>query len=75
MYWTYILQCCDGSFYAGSTGDLAVRLQIHSSGNGPNFTASRLPVQLVFSEEQPTLEAAIKRERQIKRWSHAKKLH
>ena len=73
MYMTYILQCCDGSFYVGSTGDLEDRLQVHNSGDGPTFTAKRLPVRLVYSEEHPTLEAAVKRERQIKRWSHAKK--
>jgi putative endonuclease len=73
MYWIYVLQCRDGSFYVGSTVDLQDRIHTHNAGNGPAFTAKRLPVQLAYSEEQPSLEAAVKRERQIKRWSRAKK--
>jgi putative endonuclease len=74
MYRTYILQCSDGSFYVGSSVNLQDRVQTHNAGDGPTFTAKRLPVRLVYSEEHPMLEAALKRERQIKRWSHAKKV-
>jgi putative endonuclease len=73
VWWTYILECRDGSFYVGSSGDLAARLQVHQSGNGPAFTATRLPIRLVYSERHASLEAAVKRERQLKRWTHAKK--
>jgi putative endonuclease len=73
MYWTYILECCDGSYYVGSTADLDARFHIHSSGNGPEFTAERLPVRLVHSEGHSSLEAATQRELQLKRWSNAKK--
>jgi putative endonuclease len=73
MWWVYILKCCDGSFYVGSTTDLAVRVSVHQSGKGPTHTAARLPVSLVFSEPHDTLESAVQRERQIKRWTRAKK--
>ncbi len=73
IWWTYILECRDGSFYVGSSGDLAARLQVHQSGNGPAFTATRLPIRLVYSERQSTLQAAVGRERQLKRWSRVKK--
>jgi putative endonuclease len=74
MFWVYILQCRDGSLYVGSTSDLEARLEVHNLGNGPVFTAKRLPVQLVNSENHPKLAAAVKRERQIKRWSRTKKI-
>jgi putative endonuclease len=73
IWWVYILKCCDGSFYVGSTTDLAARIRVHQSGKGPKHTAARLPVSLVFSEQHPTLVSAVKRERQIKRWTRAKK--
>ena len=73
VVFVYILSCCDGSYYVGSTADLAARLDLHQSGRGPDFTAARLPVSLVYKELQPTLQAAVRRERQLKRWSHPKK--
>jgi len=45
----------------------------HNDGFGSAYTAKRRPVTLAFSEEQPTLAAALSRERQIKRWSALKK--
>jgi putative endonuclease len=48
MFFAYILQCADGSYYVGSTRDIAKRLEAHASGNGPVFTASRLPVRLIY---------------------------
>jgi predicted GIY-YIG superfamily endonuclease len=47
VWWNYILKCRDGSFYVGSSGDLEARIQVHESGNGPAYTATRLPIRLV----------------------------
>jgi predicted GIY-YIG superfamily endonuclease len=73
IWWTYILECRDGSFYVGSSADLAARLKVHTSGKGPAYTATRLPIRLVYSEQHATLQTAVDRERQLKRWSRAKK--
>jgi len=73
IWWTYILGCCDGSFYVGSTGNLEARVQVHQSGNGPTYTATRLPIRLVYSETHSTQQAAVAREKQLKGWSRAKK--
>jgi predicted GIY-YIG superfamily endonuclease len=37
------------------------------------FTARRLPVVLVYAEQYATRIDAVKRERQLKRWTRAKK--
>jgi predicted GIY-YIG superfamily endonuclease len=37
------------------------------------FTAKRLPVALVYSEQLPNREMALTRERQLKRWTRRKK--
>ena len=70
---TYILQCADGSYYVGSTSHLDARFRIHCTGQGPQYTALRLPVRLEYHEAHLTLEAAVRRERQLKKWSRAKK--
>jgi putative endonuclease len=70
----YILECCDGSFYTGSTQNIEARLAQHQSGEGAKFTASHLPVKLVYQEEYERIDEAFGREKQIQGWSRAKKL-
>ncbi len=71
--YTYILECCDGTLYVGSTKFLASRTFDHFSGTGCIYTAARLPVKLVYFEIHPHIGIAFKREHQIKKWSRAKK--
>ena len=44
----YILKCSDGSYYVGHTVDLRGRLQAHNAGGAAAWTASRIPVRLVY---------------------------
>jgi len=69
----YILKCSDGSFYVGSTSDVAERERIHNEGHGAAHTAAHGPVRLVYSEAHESWPAARKREAQLKRWTRAKK--
>ncbi len=69
----YIRRCADGSLYVGHTEDLASREQTHNSGRGASHTAAKRPVQMVYAEEHGSIRAAIKRERQLKRWTVKKK--
>jgi len=73
MAWVYILRCGDNTFYVGHTDDVASRLRRHRLGIASNHTALRLPVALAYTEELPTLKAAVQRERQLKHWSADKK--
>ena len=73
MFFVYILECVDGSFYVGQTSDLAQRVKAHNNGTAANFTRERRPVRLVYAENLPSRESAVRRERQLKRWTHAKK--
>jgi predicted GIY-YIG superfamily endonuclease len=57
----------------GYTTNLEVRRQQHEEGRGGSNTSSRLPVRLVYSELCDSQAAALRRERQVKRWTHAKK--
>ncbi len=69
----YILRCADGSYYVGLTEDLQSRENAHNNGRGSKYTFLRRPVKMVYSESCDSLEKAIGRERQLKRWSRTKK--
>ena len=69
----YILRCRDDSVYIGSTTDLESRVLKHNDGSASRFTATRRPVTLVYSEPHATCDGALKRERQLKRWTRKKK--
>lgn len=71
--YTYILRCADGALYVGSTTDLDDRLKRHQSGNGSEYTKLHHPLQLVYKEEYDTYAEAFRRERQLHKWSIAKK--
>ena len=73
MPWVYILRCGDNTFYVGHTDDVASRLHWHRLGPAANHTALRLPIDLAHTEELPTIREAVRRERQLKRWSADKK--
>lgn len=72
-HFVYLLQCADDTFYVGQTTDLQSRESLHNSGQGGSHTAARLPVKLFYSEECDSLFSAMSREKQIKRWTTAKK--
>jgi tRNA/rRNA methyltransferase len=69
----YMLRCADGSYYVGHSEDLTARVEAHRSGLVEGYTSARLPVELVWSQEFTTRDAALAAERQIKGWSRAKK--
>jgi putative endonuclease len=73
-FYVYILQCSDGTFYTGYTGDLQQRLRQHDSGKGAKYTKSHRPQRVMYTELFGTRSAAMKREREIKKLSHQQKL-
>ena len=74
MNYVYMLRCRDGSLYTGWTNDLEKRLKAHNSGVASKYTRTRLPAELVYSEEWESKEAAMSREWHIKRLSREEKL-
>ena len=70
----YMLRCKDGSLYTGWTNDLEHRLAMHNSGRGAKYTRGRGPLELVYSEELPDKEAALRRECAIKKLRRELKL-
>ena len=74
MNYTYIVKCSDGSLYTGWTNNLEKRIKDHNAGRGAKYTNARRPVVLVYKEEFPTKQEAMKREWEIKRLSRKEKL-
>ena len=73
-YYVYILKCSDNSYYTGFTSNLSQRIFEHSSGKYvDSYTHSRRPLDLVFYSEFSEAAIAIDCEKQIKKWSRAKK--
>ena len=74
MNYTYIVKCSDGSLYTGWTNNLEKRIKDHNAGRGAKYTKARRTVVLVYKEELPPKQEAMKREWEIKRLSRKEKL-
>ncbi len=57
-----------GTLYIGVTADLARRVWQHRSGVVHGFTKEHNVHQLVWYETHSSIDAAITREKQLKRW-------
>ena len=71
--YTYILRCEGGRLYVGSTKNIERRFIEHLSGNGANFTRKFNPIEIVYLESHQRIDSAYYREKQIQKWSRAKK--
>ena len=70
----YILRCSDRTYYTGITSNLEKRILEHKTGkHTESYTYSRQPVELVFYTEFSDIKIAIEKEKQLKKWSRAKK--
>ncbi len=73
MAFTYILECCDGSYYVGRTTHLEARVFQHATGAGAAYTRRRLPVKLVWVAQFDRVHEAYACEKRIQGWSRAKR--
>ena len=73
--WTvYIVQCRDGSLYAGCTTDVERRVAQHNAGRGGAYTRSRRPVIVRFTRACESESEAKRIEAAIKSWPRSRKL-
>ena len=76
MKWSYVymLKCSDDTYYTGVTSNLEERISKHNSGFYKEcYTFKRRPLELVFYAEFTDISLAIDKEKQLKKWSRAKK--
>jgi putative endonuclease len=70
-FYVYIIQSQkDGSYYKGFTEDPVLRLQRHNMGES-SYTRTKMPWKLLHLEKFLTKTEALKREKVLKKYSHA----
>ena len=75
IFYVYIVECADTSFYIGVTNNLEKRIRQHNVGlNINSYTFRRRPVELKWFESFTNPEDAFKIEKQLKGWSRKKKI-
>ncbi len=69
----YLIECRDGTLYAGITTDLARRFAQHIAGTGARYTRSHPPLRVVASMAFADRSAASKAEAVLKKLPRAQK--
>ena len=74
VFFVHILASLSGTLYVGMTDDLPLRLQQHRNGTYDGFTKKYGIHRLMYYETLSDSRAARAREKQIKKYSRAKKI-
>ena len=75
-YFVYLLASRkNGTLYCGVTNDLLYRVNQHVAGEGSAFTRKYNIHSLVWYEEHQYIDAAIVREKIIKKWNRSRKIN
>lgn len=74
IYCAYIMASLSGTLYVGSTDNLIQRVRQHKDGTFEGFTKKYKVDRLVYFEVLTDGRAAAARERQVKKYSRAKKI-
>lgn len=72
-WYLYLLECADGSYYAGITNQLEARIDAHNQGVGARYTRGRGPVRLLEIKTYPDRSSVSKAELALKRLPRSKK--
>lgn len=69
----YVLKCCNGQYYVGSTRSITGRLTDHKHGR-VKFTKDKRPLTLVFVKEFQDYKSALNFEKKVKSWKKRKSI-
>ncbi len=76
MTWhLYLLECKDGSYYAGIAKDMQARFKVHQSGKGAKYTRANPPTRILASQIYENRSAALIAEAQVKKLPRQHKLN
>ena len=75
IYFVYILRFSDNSLYIGQTNNLEQRLKDHlnKKEKSSKFSKERRNFKLVYQENYASRLKSMRREKQLKGWTRAKK--
>jgi putative endonuclease len=65
-WFLYLLECANGSYYAGITTDVAARFLAHQQGKGARYTRANPPIRILAQAEYIDRSAASKAEWTLK---------
>ena len=65
-WFLYLLECANGSYYAGITTDVAARFLAHQQGKGARYTRANPPIRILAQAEYIDRSAASKAEWALK---------
>lgn len=74
VWFVYIVECSDGTYYTGITTDIERRVAQHSAGMGAKYTRSRSPVRLVAKRCVSSRSFALRLEYHVKKQAREKKI-
>lgn len=73
-WFLYLLECNDGSYYAGISTDVEARFRAHQSGKGARYTRSHPPLRILGTRAYADRAAASRAEWEIKQLPREHKL-
>ena len=73
-WYLYLIECRNGSFYAGISNDVERRYAQHLAGRGAKYTRAHPPLRLLGTRAFPDRSSASKAEHAIRQLPRAKKL-
>ena len=73
QYYVYMVECADGTYYAGATNDLEKRLQLHNNGHGAKYVRGRGPVSVVYQKAYRSYTRALQAESALKQLTRKQK--
>lgn len=72
-YWLYLLECENGSYYAGIAADVEQRFISHVLGRGARYTRANPPVRIVAARQYASKGLALRAEYALKQLPRARK--
>jgi putative endonuclease len=70
----YLIECRNGSYYAGITNRLEARYAAHAAGRGARYTRANPPLRLLGFRNYPDRSSASRAEWEIKQLPRERKL-
>ena len=72
-YWLYLLECEDGSYYAGIALDVEQRFFLHVFGRGARYTRAHPPLRVLAAARYASKGEALSAEYRLKQLPRADK--
>lgn len=73
-WFLYLLECKNGTYYAGITKNITARYEAHLSGKGARYTRANPPVKILATKPYADRSSASVAEAQLKNLPRDKKL-